>query len=72
MIIYEKCHRADLLKVLEEPGHCLRCDSCSFLKKLKNALQEMKFLCSNSHIQRWEIIYKYQIMTAKPIIFSFS
>ena len=41
MLIGEKVDRINLLNALEEPGLCLKCDYCNFLRKLKNTLQEI-------------------------------
>ena len=63
MIVNERCNRVHLLNLLEEPGLCLRCDYCFFIRKLKNALQEMLFFTTNAHIQKWHVKYKDQILT---------
>ena len=41
--VNEKCDRVHLINVLEKEGICLKCSYCTFLKKLKNRLQELNF-----------------------------
>ena len=70
MIIGEKVDRVNLLNALEEPGLCLRCNYCNFLRKLKNKLEENGFFTSNSTFNEWKIEYKKNsILTAEPIHF---
>ena len=51
MIINERCVRVHLVNLLEEPGNCMRCDYCRFLRKLRNTLQELSFSTSNAHVK---------------------
>ena len=70
MLIGEKVDRINLLNTLEEPGLCLRCDYCNFLKKLKNILQENGFFTFNSTFAKWKIEYnKNNVLTAVPVTF---
>ena len=70
MIIGEKVDRVNLLNALEEPGLCLRCHYCNFLRKLKNKLEENGFFTYNSSFNEWKIEYdKNNILTAEPIRF---
>ena len=46
--INERCDRVHLINLLEEKGLCLRCNYCTFLRKLKNRLQELSFFTSNA------------------------
>ena len=69
MLIGEKVDRVNLLNALEEPGLCLRCDYCNFLKKIKNILQENGFFTFNSSFSNWKIQYtKSNVLTATPIL----
>ena len=68
MLIGEKIDRVNLLNALEEPGLCLRCDYCNFLRKLKNVLQENGFFTFNSHFSEWKIVYnKKNVLTASVL-----
>ena len=49
--IDEVSDRVKIINALEESGLCLRCDYCSFLRKLKTRLQELNFFTTNAHIQ---------------------
>ena len=70
MLIGEKVDRVNLLNALEEPGLCLRCDYCNFLRKLKNILEENVFFTFSSTSTKWKIeYYKNSILTAVPIHF---
>ena len=69
MLIGEKINRINLLNPLEEPGLCLKCDYCNFLRKLKNILQENGFSTFNSSSTNWKIKYtKNNVLTATPIL----
>ena len=72
MIINERCDRVHLINLLEEPGNCMRCDYCKFLKKLKNTLQEMLFFTANVHVKNWDVQYKNNILKVEPVGLSFS
>ena len=67
MIINERCDRVHLINLLEEPGNCMRCDYCKFLRKLKNTLQELSFFTSNSHVKNWDVKHKDNILTVEPV-----
>ena len=69
MLIGETVDGVNLLNALEEPGLCLRCDYCNFLKKLKNILQENGFFTFNSPSSNWKIEYtKNNVLTAAPVL----
>ena len=69
MLIREKIDRVNLLNALEEPGLCMTCDYCNFLKKLKNILQENGFFTFNSSSTNWKIKYtKNNVLTGTPIL----
>ena len=69
MLIGETVDRVNLLNALEEPGLCLKCDYCNFLKRLKNILQENSFLTFNSTSTSWKTEYtKNNVLTAVPIL----
>ena len=68
MLIGETVDRVNLLNALEEPGLCLRCDYCNFLKKLKNILQENGFFTFNSSSTSWKIEYNKNVLTAAPVL----
>ena len=69
MLIGEKVDRVNLLNALEEPGLCLKCNYCNFLKKLKNILQENGFFTINSFFSKWKIQYtKNSVLTAVPVL----
>ena len=69
MLIGETVDRVNLLNALEEPGLCLRCEYCNFLKKLKNILQENGFFTFNSSSISWKIEYnKNNVLTAVPVL----
>ena len=67
MIINERCDRVHLINLLEEPGNCMRCDYCRFLRKLRNTLQELSFFTTNGHIKNWDVKSKDNILTVEPI-----
>ena len=69
MLIGEKIDRINLLNALEEPGLCMKCDYCNFLKKLKIILQENGFFTFNSSSTNWKIKYTINnVLTATPIL----
>ena len=72
MIINERCDRIHLINLLEEPGNCMRCDYCKFLRKLKNELQKMLFFTTNAHIKNWDVQYKDTILKVEPVALSSS
>ena len=72
MIINERCDRVHLINLLEEPGNCMKFDYCRFLTKLRNALQEMPFFTSNTHIKNWDIKYTNNILIVEPVALSSS
>ena len=72
MIINERCDRVHLINLLEEPGNCMRCDYCTFLRKLKNTLQKLSFFTTNAHIKNWDVKYKDNILKVKPVSLSSS
>ena len=67
MIINERCDRVHLINLLKEPGNCMMCDYCRFLRKLKNTLQELPFFTSNTHVKNWDVKYKNNILTVEPV-----
>ena len=71
MIINERCDRVHLLNLLEEPGNCMNCDYCKFLRKLKNTLEKLSFFTTNAHVKNWDVKYKDNILTVKPVGLSF-
>ena len=70
--IDEVCDRIKLINVLEEPGLCLECNYCVFLRKLKNRLQELNFFTTKAHIEKWIVKYEDNILTVNPIEVSLS
>ena len=65
--INERCDQAHLINVLEKEGLCIKCSYCTFLRKLKNRLQELSFFTTNAHIQTWDVQYKDDILKVEPI-----
>ena len=72
MIINERCDRVHLINLLEEPGNCMRCYYCRFLRKLRNTLQKSSFFTSNAHVKNWDIKYKNNVLTVEPVALSSS
>ena len=70
--IDEVCDRIKLINALEEPGLCLECNYCVFLRKLKNRLQELNFFTTKAHIEKWIVKYEDNILTVNPIEVSLS
>ena len=66
--INEVNDRIKLINALEEPGLCLECNYCVFLRKLKNRLQELNFFTTNAHIEKWLVQYKDIILKVEPIV----
>ena len=70
--IDEVCDRIKLINALEEPGLCLECNYCVFLRKLKNRLQELNFFTTKAHIEKWIVKYEDNILAVNPIEVSLS
>ena len=65
--VNERCDRVRLINILEQEGLCLKCNYCTFLRKLKNRLQELNFFTTNAHVQIWNVQYKDDILKVEPI-----
>ena len=65
--VNERCDRVCLINILEQEGLCLKCNYCTFLRKLKNRLQELNFFTTNAHVQIWNVQYKDDILKVEPI-----
>ena len=65
--INERCDQAHVINVLEKEGLCIKRSYCTFLRKLKNRLQELSFFTTNAHIQTWDVQYKDDILKFEPI-----
>ena len=66
--IDEVSDRVKLINALEESRLCLKCDYCSFIRKLKNRLQELNFFTTNANIEKWLVQYKDSILKVEPIV----
>ena len=65
--IDEVSDRVKIINALEEPGRCSQCSYCFFLRKLETRLQELNFFTTNAHVKRWDVKYRDDILTVKPI-----